>query len=89
LSTTERLRLAAAHEPKASASPDGFRLASCVVSEAPMIEMRHLWVDADLPDGRRLVKEIHLCARCATDVYGAPYHGETRLHYGRILHGDA
>jgi hypothetical protein len=54
-----------------------------------MIEMWHLWVDADLPDGRRLVKEIHLCARCATDVYGAPYHGETRLHYGRILHGDA
>lgn len=74
LSTEERLSLAAAHEPEASASPDGFRLATCVVPtcKRPMVAMWHLWVDALLPDGRRIVKELHMCHACATDIYGAP-----------------
>lgn len=72
LTTEERLRLAASHEPAASASPDGYRLATCVVCERPMVSMWHCWVDGELPDGRILVKEIHMCHACATDIYGAP-----------------
>lgn len=65
----ERARLALAHEPEASSSPDGFRLATCVVPECkrPMVSMWHLWLDAG-----GLKKEIHMCHKCATDLYGAP-----------------
>lgn len=63
----ERARLALLHEPAASSSPDGYRRATCVVCSDPMVEMWHLWLD----DGG-LKKEIHMCARCATEVYGAP-----------------
>lgn len=63
----ERARLALVHEPKASNSPDSYRLATCVVCERPMVAMHHLWLD----DGG-LKKEIHLCHVCATDRYGAP-----------------
>jgi len=67
LSQFELARLANLHEPKASSSPPGFRLATCVVCERPMVSMWHLW----LADGG-LKKEIHMCHACATDVYGAP-----------------
>jgi hypothetical protein len=67
LTQEERARLALAHEPEASASPDGYRRATCVVCSDPMTAMWHLWLDAG-----GLKKEIHMCARCATDVYGAP-----------------
>lgn len=65
----ERIRLVLAHEPEASASPDGFRLATCVVPECkrPMVAMWHLWVN-----GGGLRKEAHMCHACATDIYGAP-----------------
>ena len=64
----ERLRLFWSHEPEASASPDGFRLATCVVCTRPMVAMWHLWVE-----GYGVKKELHLCHACATDIYGAPY----------------
>lgn len=70
----ERLRLAALHERgthPASMTADGFRLATCVVCKAPMVAMWHLWVRGML-DGSHFIKEIHMCHRCATDVYGAP-----------------
>ncbi len=78
----ERARLALLHEPKASSSPDGFRLATCVVCERPMVAMWHLWCnfsyEREYP-GRsperqyvNFVKEIHMCHKCATDIYGAP-----------------
>lgn len=63
----ERARLALLHEPAASSSPDGFRLATCVCCGRPMVSMWHLWLDAG-----GLKKEIHMCHACATDVYGAP-----------------
>jgi hypothetical protein len=63
----ERERLALLHEPEASSSPDGFRLATCVVCKRPMVAMWHLWLDAG-----GLKKEIHMCHKCATDEYGAP-----------------
>lgn len=65
----ERARLALQHEPEASSSPDGFRLATCVVPgcKRPMVAMWHLWLDAG-----GLKKEIHMCHACATDIYGAP-----------------
>lgn len=64
-----RARLALAHEPKASSSPDGFRLATCVMPNCkrPMVAMWHLWLDAG-----GLKKEIHMCHQCATDYFGAP-----------------
>ena len=74
ISMQERLRLAAAHEQgehKASMSADGFRLATCVVCSEPMVAMWHLWVRGPM-DGDFLIKEIHMCHRCATDIYGAP-----------------
>ena len=52
---------------EASSSPDGFRLATCVVCKRPMVAMWHLWLDAG-----GLKKEIHMCHKCATDEYGAP-----------------
>lgn len=72
-----RTRLAMAHEPKASSSPDGFRLATCVVCERPMVAMWHLWVnfkEVRIPDlvETNMVKEIHMCHACATDIFGAP-----------------
>lgn len=67
----ERVRLALAHEPKASDSPDGFRLATCVVCERPMVAMWHLWVKHVTLEFS-FVKEIHMCHACATDVYGGP-----------------
>ena len=66
----ERLRLAMYWETgpyPASASADGFRLATCVVCAKPMVAMWHLWVV-----GASIKKEIHMCHACATDVYGAP-----------------
>ena len=66
----ERLRLAMHWEIgpyPASSSPDGFRLATCVVCARPMVAMWHLWVI-----GASIKKEIHMCAFCATDIYGAP-----------------
>ena len=77
----ERARLALAHEPEASASPDGYRLATCVVPECkrPMVAMWHLWLDwteiasPKYPYDTRIVKEIHMCHQCATDLYGAPH----------------
>jgi hypothetical protein len=75
----ERMRLAALHERgahPASASPDGFRLATCVVCERPMVAMWHLWVNFVHRDDHgypfRFIKEIHMCHKCATDIYGAP-----------------
>jgi hypothetical protein len=74
----ERARLALLHEPEASASPDGFRLATCVVCEKPMVAMWHLWLDwtevasPRFPYDVKIVKEIHMCHACATDIYGAP-----------------
>ena len=77
----ERARLALLHEPAASSSPDGFRLATCVVCERPMVAMWHLWlnymearsVTASHPaHDTKYVKEIHMCHKCATDIYGAP-----------------
>jgi len=70
----ERLRLAALHEVgehPASRSVDGYRLATCVVCTRPMVAMWHLWVRGPL-DGGLLIKEIHMCHLCATDIYGAP-----------------
>jgi len=69
LSQNERARLALQHEPEASSSPDGFRLATCVVPgcKRPMVAMWHLWLNAG-----GLKKEIHMCHACATDIYGAP-----------------
>lgn len=71
----ERLRLAALHEVgehPASRSPDGYRLATCVVCTKPMVAMWHLWVRGYVPNGGLMVKEIHMCHACATDIYGAP-----------------
>lgn len=84
ISREERARLAFLHEPEASASPDGFRLATCVVPmcKRPMVAMWHLWVDwTEIPamtasagqPPTRIVKEIHMCHACATDIYGAPH----------------
>lgn len=64
----ELVRLANLHEPEASASQPGFRRATCVVCSQAMIVMWHLW----LHEGG-FKKEIHMCADCATDVYGAPW----------------
>lgn len=64
----QRARLALTHEPSASESPDSFRLATCVCCERTMVAMWHLWLDAE-----GLKKEIHMCHRCATDFYGAPF----------------
>jgi len=85
ISMEERARLALLHEPEASASPDGFRLATCVVPtcKRPMVAMWHLWLDytearsvtgGSILDAHdtRYVKEIHMCHACATDIYGAP-----------------
>jgi hypothetical protein len=69
----ERARLALKHEPAASSSPDSFRQATCVVCGQPMNFMWHLWLDAG-----GLKKEIHMCAGCATGVYGAPPPGGAR-----------
>lgn len=70
-------RLARTHEPAASQSPPGFRLATCVLCERPMVAMWHLWMDwveVEVPRmvERHLIKEIHMCHACATDWYGAP-----------------
>ena len=64
-----RARLALAHEPEASSSPDGYRLATCVVPwcKREMVSMWHLWLDAS-----GIKKEIHMCHQCATDFFGAP-----------------
>jgi len=69
ISQHERARLANLHEPQASSSPDGFRAATCVVPgcKREMTQMWHLWLNAG-----GLKKEIHMCHRCATDIYGAP-----------------
>lgn len=67
----ERARLALTHEPQASSSPDGYRLATCVLCERPMVSMWHLWLRAVI-HGLIYVKEIHMCHACATDWYGAP-----------------
>jgi len=78
--------LANAHEPEASASPPGFRLATCVVPSCkrPMVAMWHLW----LHEGG-FKKEIHMCHACATDLYGAPTPDAIpKLRTGVILHGD-
>ena len=85
LTAEERLRLAWLHEqknPPASETPDGYRLATCVVCERPMVAMWHLWVRASYErpyPGRtpeiqyvNFIKEIHMCHACATDIYGAP-----------------
>jgi hypothetical protein len=86
LTQAERARLALAHEPEASASPDGFRLATCVVPECkrPMVSMWHLWLDAG-----GLKKEIHMCHECATDIYGAPIPGSfgSFSYVGRVPDG--
>ena len=70
ISQVTRARLALVHEPEASSSPDGFRLATCVMPNCkrPMVAMWHLWLDAG-----GLKKEIHMCHACASDVFGAPY----------------
>ena len=99
LTTEERLRLAQTHEPKASESEDGFRLATCVVCERPMVAMWHLWVSASYQReyaGRQpemqyvnFIKEIHMCHACATDYYGAPIPGTfgSFSYVGRVPDG--
>lgn len=75
ISMEHRARLALAHEPKASASPDGFRLATCVVPNCknPMVAMWHLWLKwFSVTNQTTYIKEIHMCHKCATDIYGAP-----------------
>lgn len=82
ISQATRARLALWHEPEASSSPDGFRLATCVmpVCQRPMVAMWHLWLDAG-----GLKKEIHMCAQCATDYFGAPTPGYRVFHEGEML----
>lgn len=63
----ELVRLANLHEPEASASPPGFRLATCVVCKRPMVAMYHLWLNEG-----GFKKEIHCCCDCARDYGIAP-----------------
>ncbi len=87
----ERERLFLDHEQgpnPASQSPDGFRLATCVVCERPMVSMWHLWVNreiVELPAMAKtvVVKELHMCHQCATDDYGAPE--PDRIEYAPVV----
>lgn len=62
ISQDELVELANRHEPAASASPPGFRKATCVKCGRKMVRMWHLW----LHDGG-FKKEIHMCKRCGKD----------------------
>ncbi len=77
LTIRDRELLFMAHQPEASRSPDGFRLATCVLCSRPMVAMWHLWIDREIvtfPDYIKtvVVKELHMCHKCATDEFGAP-----------------
>lgn len=63
ISQRELLELANKHEPEASASPPGYRQATCVKCGKPMIYMWHLWLNVG-----GFKKEIHMCFEC-----GKPY----------------
>lgn len=58
----ELLALANQHEPRASASPPGFRMATCVKCSKPMIYMWHLWLNIG-----GFKKEIHMCEECGDE----------------------
>lgn len=62
ISQEELLELANKHEPEASASPPGFRQATCVKCGEPMVEMWHLWLHTG-----GFKKEIHMCGDCGKD----------------------
>lgn len=62
ISQEELLALANKHEPEASASPPGFRKATCVKCGEPMVEMWHLWLNEG-----GFKKEIHMCENCGKD----------------------
>ena len=62
ISQEELLELANKHEPEASASPPGYRKATCVKCGAEMVEMWHLWLHTG-----GFKKEIHMCGDCGKD----------------------
>ncbi len=63
----ELVRLAERWEPEASSLPPGFRRATCVKCAEPMVAMWHVWYDHTFDDGRRFIKELHLCWSCGLE----------------------